>query len=172
MDVRTKPIFLSSKGNGWNEIVSGPTESSQELIVITRDNSAGRLLDAELIDAVEAGLLLGYPECCVRALSGIAAAADQWALHLLENANKPINARLNRFAAEWGGIGLIGELFPCSLHCAAAACYAQSLYNSAISLGLCRLAEAAKSDALASVSVSPLGRISRAKAKGTVEFYW
>ncbi len=169
---RTKRIYLAPKGNGWNEIVPHPTKTSQDLIVITHDNGAEKLLDAELTDSAEAGLLLGYPECCVRAISRIAATSGQWALHLLKGADKPIDARLNRFAAEWGGIGLIGELFPCSLHCSAAARYAQSLYDSAITLGLHQLAEAAKSDALAAVNVSTSGRISRAKTRGTVEFFW
>ncbi|MBZ9864236.1 DUF483 domain-containing protein [Mesorhizobium sp. CA15] len=172
MAVRTKRVFLAPKGNGWSQVVSTPTKRCRDLIVITRDNSAERLLDAELLDPIQAGLLLGYPECCVRAVSGIAAASDKWALHLLKDADRPINARLNRFAAEWGGIGLIGELFPCSLHCSVAVGYAESLYRSTVSLGLDRLAEAAKSDALASVDVSASGRISRAKTKGTVEFYW
>lgn len=168
----SKSVFLASVGNGWYDIVDYSTNVSQELIVISSDKSAEKLLAAELCDPGEAGYLLGYPECCVRAISGLAATSDQWAIHLLKGASMPIDARLNRFAAEWGGIGLIGELFPCSLNCAAAARYAQSLYDSAVILGLYKLAEAAKLDALAAVSVNKRGRIALAKTKGNVEFVW
>jgi hypothetical protein len=130
------------------------------------------LANAELSDSAAAGRLLGYPECCVEAISVIAGASSQWALHLLRGHAAPVDARLNRFAAEWGGIGLLGELFPCSLHCRAAAAYAQSLYDAMTSIGMRKLADAARADALTPVDISPQGRISRATSGGSVEFYW
>lgn len=172
LPVRTRRVFLVSKRNGWSEIVHHRTKKAQELIVITRDAGAGRLLDAELTAPGEAGILLGYPECCVRGSSAGETDPDLWALRLLQGAEGLVDARLNRFAAEWGGIGVIGELFPCSLRCQAASRYAQTLYDSLISLGLHKLAEVAKSDALAPVNVSKQGRISKANSKASLEFYW
>jgi hypothetical protein len=167
-----RQVFLVSKGNGWHEIVSVPTSRRQYLVAITACGGATDVVDAELEDCARAGFLLGYPECCIGAMSAIAAASDLWALHLLKDEKQPINARLNRFAAEWGGIGLMGELFPCSLHCPAAAAYAQNLHDSMTSLGLHKLADAAKADALAAVHVTARGRVSRAVSGGEVGFFW
>lgn len=168
----TAQTFVEPKANGWSELVCRPTSVSQTLVVITKDSRAGNLLQAEVSDPLDAGILLGYPDCCVRSLDRLSAAAEQWALHLLDGAVSPINARVNRFAAEWGGVGLIGELFPCSLTCQAAAAYAQSLYDAALALGLSKLAETAKSDALSPVKVSSSGRISQSALSGSVEFFW
>jgi len=165
-------IFISEKRNGWSEIVSTPTPVSQSLICIDHDGRAEKLMDAELADGNQAGLMLGYPVCCVKALAETSAAAENWAIRLLCDAKIPVNARLNRFAAEWGGIGLIGELFPCSLECRHATAYAQSLYDSAVELGLGRLASAAKTDAMSSVVVEKNGSIHKSEVTGSVEFFW
>lgn len=167
---RTRQVYVSKSVNNWSTIVPQPTSTSLALIAI--GNSAIRLIDAEMSSADEAGTLLGYPKCCVVGMRTLAGVSGQWALHLLKNADQPVNARLNRFAAEWGGIGVIGELYPCSLHCPAAAQYAQSLYDSLVALSLHQLAHAARADALAPVNVSPRGRVSRTTSTGAVEFFW
>lgn len=171
---RSRGIFLSPVNSTWNDIVLHPTDKRAEVVVIGHDHNADRLLAAELSDASEAGILLGYPECCVRSLPQLAAKADKWTFALLSNAGPRIDARLNRFAAAWGGIGVIGELFPCSLYCRAAASYSQSLYDAARALGLTQLAAAARSDALAAVAIDADGQVSRAGSshEATVEFFW
>lgn len=172
LSARTQRVYVSKQVNGWSAIVAHPTSVSLGLIVITRGDRATRLIDAEMSNADEAGTLLGYPKCCVAGMRDLACASGQWALHLLKTADRPVDARLNRFAAEWGGLGVIGELYPCSLHCRAAARYAQSLYDSLVTLGFHQLAKTALADALASVDVSVSGRVSQATAPGSVEFFW
>ncbi len=170
----SRSIFLSAVSGSWNDIVAHRTSRQSELVVIADNHNADRLLEAELSNSTEAGTLLGYPKCCVTSLPRLAASPERWPLTLLSTGGSRVDARLNRFAAEWGGIGLIGELFPCSLHCRAAASYAQSLYDAAQTLGLAKLAGAAKSDALESVTISTDGLIHRTPASGaaTVEFFW
>jgi hypothetical protein len=169
----SRRVFLSAASGTWSEIVSHRTETAAELVVIDRDN-ATRILRAELSNSTEAGLLLGYPECCVRSLPNLARAAAKWPFALLSCTDARVDARLNRFAAEWGGIGLIGELFPCSLNCPAATSYSQSLYDAACTLGLVKLAASARTDALERVYIDANGSISRTSSDSaaTVEFFW
>ena len=165
-------VFIVPHANGWNEVVSYQTPNSQSLVVLTHNATASTLIRAEINDPMRAGEMLGYPACCVDALADISAAGEKWAIRLLEQAPEPINARLNRFAAEWGGIGLMGELFPCTLGCIAAAAYSQSLYDAAVSVGLERLAGQARSDALVPVSVTNTGKVHRGRDGHSVEFFW
>ena len=168
----SRGVFLATAVGTWNEMVTYRTQNPAELVVISHDDPH-TVLDAELSDSTEAGLLLGYPQCCMRSISNLAKAAGNWPFALLSGSGACIDARLNRFAAEWGGIGLIGELFPCSLHCRAAASYSQSLYDAACALGLVKLAAAAKSDALEPVHIDAHGLISLANSahRATVSFF-
>lgn len=170
----SRSIYLSAISGSWNDIVPYRTSRQAELVVIADDHMADRLLEAELSNSAEAGILLGYPECCVTSLPRLAESPERWPFALLSTGAARVDARLNRFAAEWGGIGLIGELFPCSLRCCAAASYAQSLYDAARALGLTKLAAAAKSDALESVTITADGLIHRTDSScaATVEFFW
>lgn len=176
LDAHSVGIFLQKTSGGWQSIVPYTTDDAAALVGITHCNNAKALVTAEMSDATEAGIFLGYPECCVRSLSRLQAAASRWPLVLLSEVPRDtrIDARLNRFAAEWGGIGLIGELFPCSLCCQSAASYSQSLYDAACALGLKRLAAAARSDALASVTIDNDGLITLAEtsANASAEFFW
>jgi hypothetical protein len=157
-------------------LVNYKTDQKRALIVIAHDGLASILLKAETKDAESAGKLLGYPSCCVGAFAKLAEKGGSWGKALASTARdaQAIDARCNRYAAEWGGIGLLGELFPCSLDCKAAQCYADTLYQSMISLGLQRLAERAKSDSLIPVVLSDDGTVKavRPETTGCLRFEW
>jgi hypothetical protein len=107
-------VFIQDVGPGWSSLVGHQTDNRAALLVLSHDDPE-KLLSAELSDSKLAGALLGYPACCIDAMTRMASAADRWPF-LLTSEIIPgvrIDARLNRFAAEWGGVGLIGELFPC-----------------------------------------------------------
>jgi hypothetical protein len=169
-------VYLQNQGGSWTELVSEPTACAAELVVISHSSNASEILGAELTDPVAAGKLLGYPECCAQSVTILSSIARDWPLKLLSGlpSGSFVNARLNRFAAEWGGTSLIGELFPCCLECRAAAAYSQSLYDAACALGLTRLAAAALSDSLVPVHLGKDGVISPVdKSRDpSIEFFW
>ena len=163
LGISSLPIFLNRADSQWALLTKRDTGDGAVLVALTQDNSADEMARSELSNPQEAGIRLGYPRCCAQAVSRIAALGPNWPWVFLEEAmiTGPLDARLNRFAAMWGGIGLLGELFPCSLRCVEAAKYADVLYNSANTLGLRRLAAAAVADALAPVRVSTNGIITK-----------
>ena len=156
-------VFLEAAGGTWNNIVTRHTDSAARMIVCASSiTSAHCLLDAELNDPALAGRLLGYPDCCTVRFETFAKTGAQWPFALLETVadQHRIDARCNRFSADWGGMGLLGELFPCSLSCSSAAKYADGLRNAALVLGLRRLVQQAEEDALRPVEISKDGQIS------------
>jgi hypothetical protein len=156
-------VYLLSRGGTWTQVVQHETESSSTLVTLASTSTvAQKLLRMELHDAQAAGRELGYPACCVDAFARLIEAGSQWPFSLLATAASPtarVNMRCNRFAADWGGMGLIGELFPCSLECAAAAAYADNLLGAARRAGLARLCDRAESDALTPVEILSDGTI-------------
>lgn len=177
IDIASRPVRISSRSQTWSELSAAAEEDKGScLVAISRSVSAEDVISAELNDPVEAGFLLGYPDCCVRALGRLSAHPQRWPWAILADwpLGKPLNARLNRFAAEWGGVGLLGELFPCSHSCELAYAYAQNLYMSAMRCGLEKLADKAKSDALRSIWLDESGAISVEEIVGArkVEFTW
>jgi hypothetical protein len=157
----SKDVWLRKRGGTWANIVDADGDFISTMAVITRQTSAEHLLETEQADAQSAGALLGYPACCVRAVARHDAAGALWPLQFLSGLSPvhKIDSRLNRMAAEWGGVGLLGELFPCSPDCQAALMYGQSLYQSALDLGLRRLAEKARADAIKPVFILADGSI-------------
>jgi len=170
------PVYLEPEGHNWFSIVSRRTNNRRSLVVVTHDVSPSSLLDAETRDSDLAGSYLGYPPCCVRAFARLTASPGKWAQVLADTARdkSSIDARCNRFAAEWGGIGLLGELFPCSLECNEARGYADRLYMATRRLGLHRLADKARQDSLLPVSISESGEILTPALPGadTLSFIW
>ena len=162
----SRRVYLEPLGGTWTQIVPHRTASSCMLVVIGQTSRISRgLLKRELADSNGAGRLLGYPPCCLSAFPRLAQAGAAWPFLLLESAlesSRPIDARCNRFAADWGGIGLIGELFPCSVHCRLAAAYSDRLRSATRAAGLQRLALQAESDALTPVEIHADGTISTA----------
>lgn len=149
---------------GWNEIMKdGDAGTPVEMVFLAWSSEAAeRAADAERLDSTAAGLTFGYPACCVdRGISPLAHGAD-WGERLIASAawpNKPIDHRVNRFAAEWGGIGTIGEMYPCSLRCEGAIRYSQDMLDAARSLGLSSLADRAVADARHPVVLDSTGRV-------------
>ncbi len=176
LSVATKPVYLESKGGSWFSLVDHETDRKRALVVIAQGDLARKLLHAETCDAEQAGKLLGYPACCVKAFPHLAEKGGLWGRTLASTARdmQAIDARCNRYAAEWGGIGLLGELFPCSLECDAAKNYADRLYQSMVRLGLHHLAERAKSDSLMPVNLSDDGTVNAVSPEtaGCLRFKW
>ena len=161
--IAERRVYLVPHGGTWTQIVQHETERSSMLVTVaTTLSSARQLLRMELDDAEGAGRLLGYPPCCLAAFPRLVEAGPQWPFLLLKTAASPtshVNMRCNRFAADWGGTGLIGELFPCSLQCAAAAAYADRLLLAAQKAGLLRLCQRVESDSLTPVEILVDGTI-------------
>jgi hypothetical protein len=176
LSVAIKSVYLESKGGSWFSLVDHETDRKRALVVIAQGDLARELLHAETCDAEQAGKLLGYPACCVKAFPQLAEKGGLWGRALATTAQdmQSIDARCNRYAAEWGGIGLLGELFPCSLECDAAKNYADRLYQSMVRLGLHRLAERAKSDSLMPVTLSDDGIVNAVSPEtaGCLRFEW
>lgn len=176
LDLATRCVFLESRGGSWFSLVPYRTERERLLVVIAAADHAERLVEAETLDSERAGVMLGYPACCVKAFQRLAEAGGRWGQALSATAvdARAIDARCNRFAAEWGGIGVMGELFPCSLECEHAKAYGESLYRSTVRLGLHRLAVRAKTDSLRPVVVSDDGTVSVVVpgTTGSLGFVW
>ena len=171
-----RSIGLQRSQNGWAQIVPSATSERAQLLVLSSQLDPEEILTAETSNAAQAGLFLGYPECCVRALPQIDARGPQWPFVFISatGPSEIVDARLNRFAAEWGGIGLLGELFPCSLSCENAKHYADQLHASAVALGLVRLADTAVEHALMPVSIANDGTVAHGDKGGgrLVTFRW
>lgn len=176
LECACQSVYLESRGGSWFSLVSHRTEKRRALIVIAPAGEADRLVRAESEDAERAGVLLGYPRCCVSGFQRLAESGGLWGQALAATATdtRAIDARCNRYAAEWGGIGVLGELFPCSLECELAKDYGERLYQSTLRLGLHRLAERAMQDSLRPVELSDDGTV-RVAASGTADclrFAW
>lgn len=99
---------------------------------------------AELFGDVEkAGAYLGYPTCCVKNISIINSLQGLWATFYLEDfiRNSEANLFTNRFPITWGGISIVGELFPCSLSCKKAIEYGKGLHNEVKTYGFGKISE-------------------------------
>ncbi len=151
---------VQHEGGTWSSLVEGGGGERVSVVAISESPSAAsEVLAAEFSDPELAGRLLGYPQCCVLALPRLSEAGGRWPFALLQDRASPlpIDARLNRFAAEWGGIGLLGEMFPCSLECTAAAEYAGRIHSATVEMGLIKLAGRAVEDALQPVVIDRHG---------------
>lgn len=176
MALVTTPVYLEPRGGSWFSLVQHKTNQRRTLVVIAPDEGADLLMEAECTDVERAGDLLGYPRCCVKAFQRLSEHGGQWGQALAATVSKAefIDARCNRYAAEWGGVGLLGELFPCSLECEQAKEYAERLYRATVQLGLHRLAERAKRDSLRPVALSADGMVSVVApgTTGSLRFAW
>ncbi len=173
----TRMAHVEHKGGTWSSLVAGTGDETVSVLTVAESQSvAAEVLDAEFADLRHAGRLLGYPECCVLAFPELSEAGGDWPFAMLSDLppDSPLDARLNRFAAEWGGIGLLGEMYPCSLKCAAATDYANRIHAATVSLGLQKLADTAVADALCPIVISDDGSIRPAEDTDAnpVRFRW
>jgi hypothetical protein len=177
LELASTSIYLEPKGGSWFSLVKHPTGMQRTLVVIAKERlGASLLIDAESTNSAQAGDLLGYPACCVAAFERFSSEGVEWARALAASARdcRAIDARCNRYAAEWGGIGLLGELFPCSVECEFAMEYAENLYRATLELGLLQIAARAKEDSLRPIAFAEDGTVTvaSADASGTLSFVW
>lgn len=133
--------------------------------------SAASLADVQ--DSNEAGLLFGYPVCCVANVGELAEAGAGWPQELVKRSGEASrwNAAANRIVADWGGIPPIGELFPCSLSCEQAAHIGRSGVHALEKAGLSRLAQRIVDDAARGWSLE-LGRAVPSSAINCYRLTW
>jgi hypothetical protein len=114
---------------------------------------------AELYGDVEkAGIFLGYPSCCTRNIAIINDLNEFWANYYLNDYLKNslvANHLTNRFPITWGGISIVGELFPCSLSCENAIEYARNMQNDMINFGFYKIANVIVQHAKSTIFVNP-----------------
>ena len=163
-------IRSRAMGNGWNCLISdGSSDDSSQLSMVTiaRDGAL-----AQEVQALETsgsshsvGLILGYPQCCIVACDELADAGARWAYVLLMRSGPgPHSFWANRLAAGWGGISPVGEMFPCSLSCPAAADLGRAAESALRNIGLVRLADLMVGHALESITVTQEGCVARNSA--------
>lgn len=94
-------------------------------------------------DILKAGAFLGYPKCCINNIEKINSLNSKWATFYLNQflEIKIANHFTNRFPITWGGISIIGELFPCSLRCPNAIEYSQNMLSDVKNLGFRKLSD-------------------------------
>lgn len=165
-----RSLTISSSSGTWNQISafgdseyaehfagsesvhSAPAVQTHDLtgLYISLDlGTASAASLADVHDSNEAGLLFGYPVCCVANVEELADAGADWPQELVKRSGEASrwNAAANRIVADWGGIPPIGELFPCSLSCQHAAHIGRSGVHALEKVGLFRLAERIMDDA-------------------------
>lgn len=126
-------MVTSTEGFGINELT--------EICMYSISKSAVDLEDFENCelygDSEKAGFYLGYPKCCVENLEKVNAIGAKWGIFYLEDfiSQKKASLFCNRFPISWGGISIVGELFPCSINCKAARMYAEAMLTDVQNFG-------------------------------------
>ena len=143
-------LYTEDKGNSFGRLISKIDESRTndvtEVVMLSFSYSQSELMEFEEAevegDTEKAGLMLGYPKCCVKNVEKINSLNELWSLYYLEDYKliKAANHYANRFPITWGGMSPIGELFPCSLSCTAAIQYAKNMKADLHSFGFERIA--------------------------------
>lgn len=144
-------LFSYDRGNAFGSLLSNVDGIEREHLtpvsMLSISYSRKELLEFEKAevdgDTEKAGMLLGYPLCCVRKVEDINAYNDLWSVYYLNDyeQNKSADCHTNRFPIAWGGISPIGELFPCSLNCKAAIEYSRNMLHNVSKLGFKRIAD-------------------------------
>jgi len=105
----------------------------------------------------QAGLLLGYPPCCVAAYEGYCKEPADWIRQALaRSGGGPFPCWANRLPIGWGAPTFIGELYPCALDCSAAARQGRAVFERLQEYGLEQLAQTILAEAIRPVAA---GRI-------------
>ena len=82
--------------------------------------------------------------------------------------NGSANYFTNRFPITWGGISIIGELFPCSLSCPNAIKYSKTMHSDVINFGFNEIAKVMVEHALKPIYINEEnGSISTIFKEGT-----
>ncbi len=149
--VKETTLFSSLEKNSFGSLVSSidKIERNQytEVKMYSISRSFKELDDFEYAevygDILKAGAYLGYPKCCINNIEKINSLNSKWATFYLNQflEIKFANHFTNRFPITWGGISIIGELFPCSLTCPNAIEYSQNMLSDVKKLGFSKLSD-------------------------------
>jgi hypothetical protein len=97
----------------------------------------------------QAGLLLGYPPCCVAAYEGYSKEPTTWIKQALARSGLgPFPCWANRLPISWGAPTFIGELYPCAFNCAAAERWGRAVFDRLREYGLVQLAQTILAEAI------------------------
>lgn len=169
--VKESTLFSSLENNSFGSLVSRIDNLEQnqysEVKMYSISRSIKELEEFEFAevygDILKAGNYLGYPKCCINNVEKINTLNSKWATFYLEQFHKIkiANHFTNRFPITWGGISIIGELFPCSLTCPKAIEYSQNMFSDVIDLGFSKISEIIKAHSLRPIYVNKInGEIS------------
>ena len=176
--VKQVKLYCSNQKNSFGSLVtsinSEDSDNYSEVKMFSISKFKDELIDfekAELYGDVEkAGKFLGYPTCCVNNISKINDLKDLWATFYLNDyikMNKTASKYTNRFPITWGGISIVGELFPCSLSCNKAIQYGKNLHNDVKSFGFNKIYHSIINHAQLPIYINPVdGTISKFKKNG------
>jgi len=147
----TRKIYSIFRGNTWydvkfegqiNEADKKHIHDIRYLVCCTLgNNDPNTVLIAEEEGRIDyAGILLGYPKCCIDAIDELNNSGLKWPLLLTQKTIGNPSSYANRLASVWGGTSFTGELFPCSLNCKNAEVLGKNAEAALWELGLNRLA--------------------------------
>lgn len=147
-------VRIRTDADTWGDFAQQGEDSSAAVMLVLAPHaaSAQALLSDELEGRCDrVGALLGYPACCVSRHASIVG-PEGWARALVARSGPgPYPHTANRLAIFRRGLSPIGELYPCSLHCAEAAHLGARGIAALRATGLVRLAESVEEDSLAEV---------------------
>ena len=164
--VKESTLFSSQQKNSFGSLVSSIDENLEGEYVKVRMLSISSSMKeleefeyAEMYGDVEkAGIFLGYPSCCTKNITTINNLNKLWATYYLNDYlknSRAANHLTNRFPLTWGGISIIGELFPCSLTCVKAVEYAGNMQNDMINFGFHKIADIMVKHAKSPIFINP-----------------
>jgi len=162
--VKEITLYSSLENNSFGSLVSSVVDFEKNHYIEVKMYSISRTLKeldefeyAEVYgDILKAGAYLGYPNCCINNVEKINTLNGMWATFYLEQflKNKIANHFTNRFPITWGGVSIIGELFPCSLVCPKAIGYSQNMFSDVIDFGFSKLSDIMKEHSLRPVYIN------------------
>lgn len=163
--VSQKELFCSKQKNSFGSLVTNieveHLKNYNKVTMFSISRLRNELKDfekAELFGDVEkAGEYLGYPSCCIKNIGVINSLSDLWATHYLDDYARFNNASLftNRFPITWGGMSIVGELFPCSLSCINAINYGKALLKDVKEIGYISISEVMIRHAKTQIYINP-----------------
>lgn len=176
--VKETLLFSSLENNSFGNLVSSVDKMNRkhynEVKMFSISKSIKDLDDFEFAevhgDILKAGKYLGYPKCCINNVEKINILNGKWATFYLNDYRNNVSANYftNRFPITWGGISIIGELFPCSLICPSAIKYSKTMHSDVINFGFNEIAKVMVEHALKPIYINEEdGSISTIFKEGT-----
>lgn len=171
-------FYTQDFGNGWTSIASQKikmNEYDEETIVFVigkakRDVDDCIKAESEN-DFTKAGILLNYPQCCIKSYLEIEPLKQNWYKYYLDINECRFPLWANRLNTIFGGGSFIGELFPCSLNCKNAIEIGKEANRSMISIGFNSLSKLFIEHCSAPIYIDNKRNISKHKTEFKIEFY-